>query len=187
MRRAGAQQQILSIVLVPRPMPAGDRTERRKLSAWFDASRQRLLRAQRLYESVAELGDPYWVSAGTARSGQLLADSISRTLRIVPPPPPPAPPQVERDEFAAIYRDNYCDLVSDHTDPLTAGAVEVFTRCLTYAAEQSVFSEWTQLCERELNRLRRKEHPLASEIRAQLAYLPPAIDVAPAGTAAPSP
>ena len=61
------------------------------------------------------------------------------------PTPPPAPPPLERDEWAQLFRDAYCDQMTDAAEPLDLKAVEGLSTCLNKSTELNWFNEWSKL------------------------------------------
>ena len=58
-----------------------------------------------------------------------------------------------------------CDALIAVAEPLEATAANGFAVCLAKSTELGWFGDSSRLCERELNRLRPAEFPLATELR----------------------
>ena len=80
------------------------------------------------------------------------------------------PNAVERDEWGQMFRDAYCDQMSDTAEPLDGKAVwKAYRPALTKSAELNWFNEWSALRDRAPTRSNRPSTTVA-EIRAQPGY-----------------
>lgn len=155
----------------------------KKFKAWIEQKSKKLSETQKIYQGVILLKNAHWVIAAAARIGQLFQDFANGLYTAEVPTPPPAPPGLERDEWGQLFRDAYCDQMTDTAEPLDAKAVEGLSTCLNKSTELNWFNEWSKLCELELNQIKPSEYPLASEIRAEPGYSGLAFDVAPVALA----
>src|SRR5207302_1810445 len=90
-------------------------------------------------------------------------------------PTPPTPPGQNPREWAELFHDAYCDPLLDKVNALEDTAVDALSHCLGKSTELSVYSEWSALCEAELNQMRPGSFPLTTEIRADASYPSPRI------------
>jgi len=140
-----------------------------------------------LYDLVLDYHVDYWSVAAFARIGQVYKESANQlhALRI------PKDFQ-EQDEWGNRPRKIFCDSLADLAKPFVSKAVFCFGLCLRATSEGSSFSDWSTLCEGELNQLRPKEYPLPAEAvpepsllsipiapAALISNLPEAVDVTP--------
>ena len=151
----------------------------KKFSVWLDQKSKRLEVARKTYEGVIVLKNAHWVIAAAARIGQLFQDFANGLYTAEVPTPPATPPGLERDEWAQLFRDAYCDALTDKAEPLDKKAEEGLSVCLSKSTELNWFNEWSKLCETELNQILPNKYPLASEIRAEPGYAGVTLDVAP--------
>jgi tetratricopeptide (TPR) repeat protein len=156
----------------------------KKFKSWLDLKSKKLGEAQKIYQGVILLKNAHWVIAAAARIGQLFQDFANGLFTAEVPTPPATPPGLERDEWAQLFRDAYCDQMTDTAEPLDLKAVEGLSVCLNKSTELNWFNEWSKLCELELNQIKPNEYPLASEIRAEPGYAGVTLDVAPPLTVA---
>ncbi|MFO0574583.1 MAG: tetratricopeptide repeat protein [Polyangia bacterium] len=152
---------------------------KKKFTGWLEGKTKKLQEAQKLYQGIILMKNAHWAIAAAARIGQLFQDFANGLFTTEVPTPPPAPSGMERDEWGQIFRDAYCDQMTDAAEPLDAKAVEGLSTCLSKSTDLNWFNEWSKLCEEELNQIKPNEYPLASEIRAEPGYAGVTLDVAP--------
>jgi len=150
----------------------------KKFKGWIEGKTKKLLEAQKLYQGVILMKNANWAIAAAARIGQLFQDFANGLFTTEVPTPPPTPSGLERDEWADMFRNAYCDQMTDQAEPLDGKAVEGLKTCLDKSTELNWFNEWSKLCEEELNQIKPSEYPLASEIRAEPGYAGVTLDVA---------
>jgi len=150
----------------------------KKFKGWIEQKSKKLLEAQKVYQSVILMKNAHWVIAAAARIGQLFQDFANGLYTAEVPTPPAPPPGLERDEWGQLFRDAYCDQMTDQAEPLDKKAEDGLSVCLTKSTELNWFNEWSKLCELELNQIKPGEYPLASEIRAEPGYSGITFDVA---------
>ena len=139
----------------------------KKFKAWMEAKTKKLVDTQKVFQNVIGFKNAHWAIAAAARIGQLFQDFANTLFTAEVPTPPDPPPGLERDEWAQLFRDAYCDQMTDAAEPLDNKAVEGLSVCLNKSTELNWFNEWSKLCETELNQIKPSEYPLASEIRVQ--------------------
>lgn len=154
----------------------------KKFKTWIEQKSKKLADTQKLFQNVIQFKNAHWAIAAAARIGQLFQDFANGLYTTEVPSAPPAPNGVEKDEWAQMFRDAYCDQMSDTAEPLDAKAVEGLSTCLSKSTDLNWFNEWSKLCETELNQIKPSEYPLAAEIRAQPGYSGITLDVAPVMT-----
>jgi len=154
----------------------------KKFKTWIEQKSKKLADTQKLFQNVIQFKNAHWAIAAAARIGQLFQDFANGLYTTEVPTPPPPPNGVERDEWGQMFRDAYCDQMSDTAEPLDGKAVEGLSTCLNKSTELNWFNEWSKLCETELNQIKPSEYPLAAEIRAQPGYSGITLDVAPVMT-----
>ncbi len=158
----------------------------KKFKGWIEQKGKKLGDASKIYQGVILMKNAHWVIAAAARIGQLYQD-FANGLYTAEVPQPPAPPKgIDQDEYGQLFRDAYCDALTDQAEPLDKKAEEGLSVCLNKSTELNWFNEWSQLCELELNQIKPSEYPLASEIRAQPGYSSLQPDVAPVVVAQPA-
>jgi hypothetical protein len=157
----------------------GAERARKRFAEWFAAKQDQMERARQAYLGVILMKQPHWAIAASARVGQLFEDFSAQLYTSPIPSPPAAPPGVRAADWADDFRTAYCDGIGDQITVLEDKAVAALDLCLHKATEWSWYSEWSSLCETELNQLRPIEYPLASEIRAEPGYLSAPVDRAP--------
>ncbi|MCS6914798.1 MAG: tetratricopeptide repeat protein [Myxococcales bacterium] len=156
-----------------------DEESKKRFKAWIESKSKQLQEAQKIYQSVILMKNAHWVIAAAARIGQLYQDFANGLYTAEVPQPPPPPPGIDREEYGQMFRDAYCDALTDQAEPLDAKAIEGLSTCLNKSTELNWFNEWSKLCELELNQIKPAEYPLASEIRAEPGYSSIEYDVAP--------
>jgi len=139
----------------------------KKFKTWIEGKSKKLADTQKLFQNVIQFKNAHWAIAAAARIGQLFQDFANGLYTAEVPTPPDAPPGLERDEWGQMFRDAYCDQMTDTAEPLDNKAVEGLSTCLNKSTELNWFNEWSKLCETELNQIKPSEYPLASEIRVQ--------------------
>lgn len=152
---------------------------KKKFQTWMEQKTKKLQEAQKLYQGIILMKNAHWAIAASARIGQLFQDFANGLFTTEVPTPPATPPGLERDEWAQMFRDAYCDAMTDAAEPLDGKAVEGLSTCLGKSTELNWFNEWSKLCEEELNQIKPNDYPLASEIRAEPGYAGITVDVAP--------
>ena len=150
----------------------------KKFKGWIEGKSKKLLDAQKIYQAVILMKNANWAIAAAARIGQLFQDFANGLFTTEVPTPPATPSGMERDEWADMFRNAYCDQMTDQAEPLDGKAVEGLKTCLDKSTELNWFNEWSKLCEEELNQIKPSEYPLASEIRAEPGYAGLTLDVA---------
>jgi len=139
----------------------------KKFKGWMETKSKKLADTQKLFQNVILFKNAHWAIAAAARIGQLFQDFANGLYTAEVPTPPDGPPGLERDEWGQMFRDAYCDAMTDAAEPLDNHAVEGLSTCLGKSTELNWFNEWSKLCETELNQIKPSEYPLASEIRVQ--------------------
>ncbi|MSP62027.1 MAG: tetratricopeptide repeat protein [Myxococcales bacterium] len=172
MRQGDAEYEALLRMRVPVGLDfaRAPRPSQRRFARWLDDKTRALERTRKVYESVILLGQAHFAIAASARIGQLFADLTAQLGGAPIPAPPPVPRGQDAVAWRQTFRDAYCDGIGDQVAVLEDKAVDAFGRCLGKATELSWYSEWSSLCEAELNLLRPREYPIADEIRAQPGY-----------------
>jgi tetratricopeptide (TPR) repeat protein len=152
----------------------------RRFTAYLGEKARLLERARREYLGVFERRQARWTIAAAARIGQLHRDFADQLYTAEIPKDLP-----EADGFGNHPRDLYCDALEDEAGKVEAKATAAFGACLAAATSQAWFSDWSRLCERELNQLEPARFPLASEIAPEAAYAPTRLGPAPPITTLP--
>jgi len=156
----------------------------KKFKTWIETKGKKLADTQKIFQNVIQFKNAHWAIAAAARIGQLFQDFANGLFTAEVPTPPDPPPGLERDEWAQLFRDAYCDQMTDAAEPLDNKAVEGLSVCLNKSTDLNWFNEWSKLCETELNQIKPSEYPLASEIRVQPGnFSTLTLDVAPVLTA----
>ena len=139
----------------------------RRFAAYLDDKAKRLEAARAQYLEVFKLRQAEWTIAAAARVGQLNQDFASQLYTAEIPKDLPVV-----DAWGNRPRDLYCDELEDRAGKVEAQATESFKSCLGAATSESWYSEWSRLCERELNQLQPAEFPVSSEIKPEASYVP---------------
>ncbi len=156
----------------------------KKFKTWMETKSKKLAETQKIFQNVILFKNAHWAIAAAARIGQLFQDFANGLFTAEVPTPPDPPAGLERDEWASLFRDAYCDQMTDAAEPLDNKAVDGLSVCLNKSTELNWFNEWSKLCELELNQIKPSEYPLASEIRVQPGnFSSITMDVAPVLTA----
>jgi tetratricopeptide (TPR) repeat protein len=142
-----------------------------KLTAWIGGKMGTLELARKTYEAVILSGQAHWAIAASARIGQLFQNFSSQLNNAPVPTPPPPPPGVRSSDWAEIFTDEYCHQFEDEIIVLEDKAIEALGTCLSTSTRLSWYSEWSSLCESELNAIQPLRFPLATEIRAEPGYV----------------
>jgi hypothetical protein len=112
--------------------------------------------ATRQYQAVIAMHVPNWEIAAAARLGDMFY-AFATYIRTAD-----VPPDVQRNP-------DLLDAWNVMRDERSQGFVDVakvgFEGCIRRATEVHWFNEWSQLCERQLNQIDRRQYPLADEIR----------------------
>jgi TolA-binding protein len=141
--------------------PAVAKKSLARFDAWFANKEAAGKRAAEKLSTVLELTDNAASIAAVARLGQIaqnFADSLF-TAEI--------PKNLRTGPFAEDKVEAYCDTLTEKAEPLADRAVAAFGTCLAKSTELGWFSEWSQLCERELGQIKPEEFPTASERRSE--------------------
>jgi len=146
----------------------------RRFAAYMAEKTGLLEKVRGLYLEVFNQRQAYWTIAAAARIGQLHQDFAGQLYTAEIPRDLP-----ESDQWGNRPRDLYCDELEDRAGKIEAQAIEGFTACLAAATRQSWYSEWSRLCERELNQLEPARFPLAAEIKPEPVQVPTTISPAP--------
>jgi len=128
-----------------------------------------LTAARKAYQDVIKMQDAHWAIAASARIGQLFqnfADALYTAPIPIPPIPRSLTRKADRLAFAETFNDAYCMRFEDVARPLEEKAEQGFTTCLRKSTQLSWYSQWSRLCEAELNQIKPWDHPLATEIRS---------------------
>jgi tetratricopeptide (TPR) repeat protein len=75
------------------------------------------------------------------------------------------PATVRTGPFADDKTEAYCEALENHGTPLSETAIGAYKACLNKSTELGWFSDWSQLCERELGQIRPSEFPTTRERR----------------------
>ncbi len=140
--------------------PAVAKKSLARFDAWFADKEAAGKRAAEKLASVLELRDNAASIAAVARLGQVaqnFADSLF-TAEI--------PKDLRTGPFAEDKVEAYCDTLMERAEPLADRAVAAFGTCLDESTKRGWFSEWSQLCERELGQIKPETFPTASERRS---------------------
>jgi hypothetical protein len=173
MLRAEAAYERFLAVSVPAGLDFTPRhlaASRRRFKTWFDDKASALEAARREYLEVVNARQAHFAIAAAARIGQLFEEFSGELFTAPLPAAPPAPAGVAHRVWRQTFEDSYCDNIADRTVHLEDKAIDALRHCLSKSTELSWFSEWSELCEAELNQLRPREFPLATEVRAQPTY-----------------
>jgi uncharacterized membrane protein YgcG len=147
---------------------AYDRWERATLRPWVTEQRQSLdQQATPQYQSVITMHVPQWEIAAAAR----LADMFFQFAQYIRNAD--VPPDIHRN---ADLTDAYNIVRDEFTQQFLNVAKVGFEGCITVSTRVHWFNEWSQLCERSLNQIDRRQYPLADEVRSEpnLVYSRPA-------------
>lgn len=150
----------------------------KKFKSWFDGKSKQLVSTQKIYQDVIQMKQAHWAIAAAARIGQVFQDFSGQLYTAPIPTPPKAPAGVSQDEVNQTFVDAYCDQMADTAEPLEKKAIEGLDTCLKTSTRLSWFNEWSSLCEGELNQMKPREYPLATEIRVQPGYYDKRLDKA---------
>jgi tetratricopeptide (TPR) repeat protein len=138
-----------------------NRWAQRDFKRWLDSKREALQTAERSYNQIAELKVPKWEIAAAARVGEMYSSFIDAFREA------PVPKEIENDdELYGVY----VDALEAQAKSFEKPAVDKFEYCLITATRVRWFSEFSQQCELELNRLNPREYPLAAELRGEAGY-----------------
>ncbi len=141
-----------------RSLDAVNRWSRTKFAGWVEKKSKALRDAEGAYNEIAEIEVPEWMIAGAARIGQMYASFVDAFREA------PVPTEIERDdELYGIY----VDALEAQAKKFEKPAVDKFEFCLLRATKVRWFNEWSQSCEKELNRLNPAEYPVENELRGE--------------------
>jgi TolA-binding protein len=140
--------------------PAIARQSLARFESWLARKDTAARKAAQQLAAVLAVKDPASSVAAAARLGQVshsFADALM-TAEI--------PTNVRTGPYADDKIEAYCDVLTEHGEPLAARALEAYGTCLAKSTELGWFSEWSMLCERELGQLRPDAFPTAAERRS---------------------
>lgn len=147
-----------------RDLNSVNRWAQREFVQWIEQKRTALQAAETSYNRLAaeDLAVPQWQIAGASRVGEMYASFIDafRTA--------PVPQEIENDD--ELYG-AYVDALEEQARRFEAPAIEKFEFCLITATRVRWFNEYSQTCERELNRLAPQRYPMAAELRGSPTYI----------------
>ena len=136
-----------------------DQSASMRLNAWLASKYKRAGDAQKKYEDVRAINDPETAIAASARIGQLSQMFAYQLSAVVTPATAPA------GRFAEDDVAGFCDTLTHKIDALEAAALRGYSACLARSTELRWFSEWSNLCDREMGHIKPEEYPTASELR----------------------
>lgn len=126
----------------------------------FIAEQRRYLEqdATQQYTAVIAMHVPNWEIAAAARLADMFYQFAQyiRTAEV--------PPDVRRNPDLL---DAYNVMRDEYTQQFINLAKTGFEACIRRSTEVHWFNEWSQLCERSLNQIDRRQYPLADEIRVE--------------------
>ena len=132
----------------------------RRLERWIGDKTRVGARATAQYERVLAIQDPASSITAAARIAQI-SQHFAHALFTA---------EIPRDVRTGPFADDkvaaFCDRLVEVAEPLEARALDGYRVCLSQSTRLGWFSEWSELCERELGQLRPDEYPTASELRA---------------------
>ena len=140
--------------------PANKKTQQvsaKRFSSWLDEKQKQGSKVSREYEAVLQTKDAAGSITAAARIGMISLSFATAMLTAE------IPNDVSRNTDA---RRAYCDALSDVASPLEANATNSFAVCLAKSTELGWWSDSSQLCERELLRLKPDEFPAMTELHA---------------------
>jgi hypothetical protein len=77
--------------------------------------------------------------------------------------------EIPADQRTGPYAEDtsqaYCDQLTTLAEPLEADAIKSYQGCLATATKLGWFSEYSQLCERELGQIEPEKFPAIAELR----------------------
>lgn len=143
----------------------------KRFSAWLSEKQKLGTKASRQYEAVLSVKDSASAITAAQRIGMIsLAFATSMLTAEIPR-------DVRKNPDATHA---YCDALIDAANPLEANAVSSLAVCLAKSTELGWFSDSSQLCERELIRLKPDEFPASTELRASSVSTAPIVIEEPA-------
>ncbi len=138
---------------------AYDAWQTRTLSPFIVEQRRYLQEdASTQYQQVIGMHVPNWEIAGAAR----LADMFFQFANYIRNAE--VPPDIRRNPDLL---DAYNVMRDENTQIFITLAKTGFEACITRSTQVHWFNEWSQLCERSLNQIDRRQYPLADEIRME--------------------
>ncbi len=143
----------------------------KRFQKWIDGKLAAMESTRKVYESVILLQQPHWAIAAAARIGEMFQDFAAQLNNAPVPTPPPPPPGMKADEWRDTFTNAYCQQFETYIIAFEDKAIDALDRCLSTSTRLSWFNEWSQSCEAQLNQIRPREYPLATEIRAQPGYV----------------
>jgi outer membrane protein assembly factor BamD (BamD/ComL family) len=129
-------------------------TSQMKFAQWLTDKQKLGVKANSEYQAVLSIKDAASTLTAAERMGTI-ALAFSSTLVTAE-----IPRNIRSNADAA---DAYCDAMRDAADPLEARAVEGFAVCLEKSTELGWFGDSSQVCERELLRLKPVDFPALNE------------------------
>jgi hypothetical protein len=140
---------------------------RRAYDAWAQRTLQPFIAEQRrnleqeataAYQGVIAMHVPNWEIAAAARLADMFYQFAQyiRTAEV--------PPDVRRNPDLL---DAYNVMRDEFTQQFVNTAKVGFEACIRRATDVHWFNEWSQLCERSLNQIDRRQYPLADEVRVE--------------------
>jgi outer membrane protein assembly factor BamD (BamD/ComL family) len=140
---------------------------RRAFAGWMRQAIAAGERADRSFRAILGGDNAGWAIAAAARMGQIpaiIADGIYRLG---------VPGHIARDPELT---DRYCAELDREAGPLEERAVTALSFCLRESTSRGAATRWSELCERELERLRPRQHPADRERRGEPDRVAPILD-----------
>lgn len=128
---------------------------------WLGTKSAALQKAQKSYESIADLKVPQWDIAAAARIGDMYL-ALVNDFRDAP-----VPPVLKADEELV---DIYYQGLDEASKPWVARAKDAYEFCLITATKVRWFNKFMTSCERELFKLDPRKYPRAMELRGSDTY-----------------
>jgi len=117
-------------------------------------------RTAEAFANVLGLNDSASSIAAVARLGQISQNFADALLTAE------IPKDVRSGPYAEEKIDAYCDVLTTAAEPLAERALAAYDKCLGKSTELGWFSEWSQMCERELGQIMPDRYPTVRERRS---------------------
>jgi tetratricopeptide (TPR) repeat protein len=134
-----------------------------RFTGWLSDRTKEGTDAKKAYDAVLAVQDNATSIAASARVAQV-AQHLSDALFTAE-----IPKSVRSGQFAADKSEEYCSRLTELAEPLATTATKAYGECLHQSTRLGWFSEWSQMCERELGQIKPDEFPTASELRGRIA------------------